>query len=334
VKSKSANGEFSRLVWIVGIVSWACLCAFTVSAAQPIVTRKTASVTTTTTAGARRFDTPQQAADVLIDAAEKFDVAALGQIFGPAGEDIVFSGEFAQDRQHAANFVAEAHEKRSVSVDPRSGNRAFLLVGNEDWPFPVPLVKRGDKWSFDAKAGQQELLYRRVGANELDALQICHGYVEAQHEYALQPHEGYDVNQYAQRIVSASGKQDGLAWQNADGTWGGPIGERIARAIEQGYTSDAEPYHGYFFKILKGQGPAAPLGEMDFVVKGIMIGGFALVAAPAEYGVTGVRTFIVSHDGVVYDKDLGPKTLDEFKKMERFNPDSSWTPIPEEQARS
>jgi hypothetical protein len=138
------------------------------------------------------------------------------------------------------------------------------------------------------------------------------------------------VNQYAQRIVSTPGKQDGLAWQNADGTWAGPIGEKIARAIEQGYTLGAEPYHGYFFKILKGQGAAAPLGEMDFLVKGVMIGGFALVAAPAEYSVTGVRTFIVSHDGVVYERDLGSKSLEEFGKMERFNPDKSWTPVAEE----
>jgi hypothetical protein len=262
-------------------------------------------------------------------AAVNFDVPALTEIFGPDGEDIIFSGEFAQDRKHAADFAAEAREKRSVSVDPKTGARAFLIVGNEDWPFPVPLVKRGEKWFFDGKAGVQELLYRRIGANELDAIDICRGYVEAQQEYAVRQRDLYDVNQYAQRIVSTPGKQDGLAWQNPDGSWGGPIGENIARAIEQGYTSSAEPYHGYFFKILKGQGPAAPLGQIDFVVKGIMIGGFALVAAPAEYDVTGVRSFIVSHDGVVYEKDLGPKTLDEFKKMERFNPDQSWTPVPE-----
>jgi hypothetical protein len=164
----------------------------------------------------------------------------------------------------------------------------------------------------------------------LDAIDICHGYVEAQHDYAFQKREGYDVNQYAQRIISTSGKQDGLAWQNPDGSWGGPIGEKIARAIEQGYSPSAEPYHGYFFKILKGQGRAAPLGEMDFVVKGLMIGGFALVAAPAEYGVTGVKTFIVSHDGVVYQKDFGPATLNEFAKMERFNPDSPWKVVPAE----
>jgi hypothetical protein len=279
--------------------------------------------------GARLFDTPQQAAEALIAAAEKFDVPALTEIFGPEGDDVVFSGEFAQDRKHSADFAAQARKKQSVSVDPRNGKRAFLLIGQEDWPFPVPLVKTGEKWFFDSKAGRQELVYRRIGANELDAINVCRGYVEAQEEYATQKRALYDVNQYAQRIISTPGKQDGLAWQNPDGTWGGPVGENIARAIEQGYTSSSEPYHGYFFKILKGQGPGAPLGEMDFVVKGVMIGGFALVAAPAEYDVTGVRTFIVSHDGVVYEKDLGPKTLDEFKKMERFNPDKSWSPVPE-----
>ena len=278
---------------------------------------------------AKLFSSPQQAADELVEAAAKFDVHALEEIFGPDGDDIVLSGEYPQDRQRATDFAAEAREKKSVSVDPKKGNRAFLLVGNEDWPFPVPLVKSGDKWYFDAKAGRQELLHRRIGADELDAIDICRGYVEAQHEYALQPREGFDVNQYAQRIISNPGKQDGLAWQNSDGSWGGPIGEKIARAIEQGYSPGAEPYHGYFFKILKGQGPSAPLGQMDYVVKGVMIGGFALVAAPAEYGETGVKTFIVSQDGVVYEKDLGPTTLNEFQKMERFNPDKSWTPVVE-----
>jgi len=328
MKSKCGNEHLFLFLWTVGTVASVCLSASLASGQQPAVTTTRTAITPASSI--RSFETPQQAADVLIDAAEKFDVVALGQIFGPGGEDIVFSGEYAQDRQHAANFVAEAREKKSVSVDPKSGARAFLLVGNEDWPFPVPIVKRADRWSFDAKAGRQELLYRRIGANELDAIAICDGYVEAQHEYALQPQEGYDVNQYAQRIISTPGKQDGLAWQNADGTWSGPIGEKIAQVIEQGYTSRAEPYHGYFFKILKGQGPAAPLGTMDFVVKGVMIGGFALVAAPAEYGVTGVRTFIVSHDGVVYERDLGPNSLSEFGKMERFNPDKSWAPVAEE----
>ena len=282
-------------------------------------------------AGVLTFDTPQKAASVLIDAADKFDVPELTHIFGHDVEDVIFSGEFAQDRKHAADFAAEAREANSVSIDPRTQTRAFLLVGKEEWPFPVPIVKSGKKWFFDTPSGRQELLYRRIGANELDAIEICHGYVEAQHEYALQPHEGYDVNQYAQRIISTPGKQDGLAWQSSDATWGGPIGEKIARAIEQGYSSSSEPYHGYFFKILKGQGPSAPLGEMNFVINGVMIGGFALVAAPAEYGVTGVKTFIVSHDGIVYEKDLGSQTLDEFQKMELFNPDKSWSPLPDQE---
>ena len=334
----------SRLVKLqmVGLAAFACVFVSAVAAQQPAapkappasapqpVVSKTLPATTPATAHARTFETPQQAADTLIDAAAKFDQAALTQIFGPGGEDIVFSGEYAQDEKHAADFVAQAREKKEVSIDPKNGNRAFLLVGNEDWPFPVPIVKAGNKWSFDARAGRQELLYRRIGSNELDAISICHGYVEAQYDYAFRMRQGYDVNQYAQRIISTPGTQDGLAWQNSDGAWEGPIGEKIARAIEQGYSLGADPYHGYFFKILKGQGPAAPLGEMDYVVKGVMIGGFALVAAPAEYSVTGVRSFIVSQDGVVYEKDLGPKTLEEFQRMELFNPDVSWTPTTDE----
>ena len=314
---------------VAQVISWLALAfvSVTVSLVAQQPSRKTVPAALN---GAKTFDTPQQAADVLVAAAEKFDVPALVEIFGPDGADVVLTGDYPQDRQRALDFSGEARKQQSVSVDPKTGNRAFLLVGNQDWPFPIPMVKLGDKWHFDAIAGRQELLYRRIGSNELDAIDICRGFVEAQHDYALQKREGFDVNQYAQRIISSPGKQDGLAWQNADGTWDGPIGEKIARAIEQGYPGGGEPYHGYFFKILKGQGPAAPLGEMDFVVKGVMIGGFALVAAPAEYGETGVKTFIVSHDGVVYQKDFGPTSLSEFAKMERFNPDKSWTPTPEE----
>jgi len=325
MKSTSAKASLLRTLWIA--VTLAFLAVPGHLTAQQIAAKTTSA---SITVGAKTFDTPQQAADALVAAAEQFDERALHEIFGPGGEDIVFSGEYPQDRKRASDFAAEAREKKSVSVDSKKGNRAFLLVGGQDWPFPVPIVKLGTKWAFDAKAGRQELLYRRIGSNELDAIDICRGYVEAQHEYALQKREGYDANQYAQRIVSTPGKQDGLAWQSPDGSWHGPIGEKIARAIEQGYSGGAEPYHGYFFKVLKGQGPAAPLGEMDFVVKGVMIGGFALVAAPAEYGVTGVKSFIVSHDGVVYEKDFGPSTLTEFIKMEHFNPDRSWKPVLEE----
>jgi len=191
---------------------------------------------------------------------------------------------------------------------------------------PVPIVKVGKSWYFDTKAGRQELLLRRVGRNELDAIEICRGYVEAQNEYAVSKKVD-GVNQYAQRIISTPGQQDGLAWQNADGSWDGPVGEKIASAIARGYTNRSEPYHGYFFKVLKGQGPAAPLGELDYVIKGKMIGGFALLASPAQYRNTGVKSFMVSQDGVVWEKDLGPKTLELFQTIDRFNPDRTWTAV-------
>jgi hypothetical protein len=275
----------------------------------------------------RSFDTPQQAANALVEAAGKFDETALVDIFGPDGEDVVFTGELPQDRQRASDFAAEAQEKMSVSVEPKRADRAFVLVGNEEWPFPVPLVKSGNKWYFDSKAGEQEMLYRRIGANENSAIDLCQGFVEAQYDFAFRKRNEYQVSQYAQNIIAPAGTKDGLAWQDSDGTWSGPIGEKVALAIQQGYETKGEPYHGYYFKVLKGQGPAAPLGEMNYVVEGVMIGGFALVAAPAEYRTTGVKTFIVSNDGVVYERDFGPATLDEFKKMELFNPDSSWTPV-------
>ena len=280
------------------------------------------------TSGARTFSSPQEAANALVSAAGVFDEHELIALFGTGGDDIVLTGEYAQDRQRAAAFAAEAKEKQKVSVDPNNPNRAWLIVGNENWPFPVPIMKSDAGWAFDAKAGRQELLYRRVGSNELDAIQVCRNYVAAQQAFALEKRQGYDVHQYAQRIISTAGKQDGLVWRNADSTWGGPLAEEVAAAIQQGYTSGTAPYHGYLFKMLKGQGPAAPMGELDFVIEGVMIGGFALVAAPAEYRITGVKTFIVSHDGVVYQKDLGPSSLDEFKRLERFNPDESWTPVP------
>lgn len=270
------------------------------------------------------FDTAKLAADALVQAAESFDVPALKEILGPGSEDIVASEDAVQDKNRAVAFAALAREKNSVEIDPKNPNSATFVVGNDDWPLPIPIVQRKAKWYFDTKAGREEILRRRIGANELDVLAICHGFVDAQKEYASQKHDNATVNQYAQKIISTPGKQDGLAWKNADGTWGGPVGEGAAEALEQGYTDKSKPYHGYYFKVLKGQGPAAPLGEIDFMVGGAMIGGFALAAAPAEYGVTGVQTFIVSHDDIVYEKDLGPDTLKVFKDMERYNPDKTW----------
>jgi hypothetical protein len=228
------------------------------------------------------------------------------------------------DKSRTAEFVQLAHEKLSVVPDPKNLKRAEVVAGENDWPLPIPLVQQhAGKWQYDTKAGRQQILFRRVGENELDAIQICRGYVEAQHEYASEKHDGSELNEYAQRIISTPGKHDGLAWQNPDGTWGGPVGERAAKALQEGY-KQGQPYHGYYFKILKAQGPAAPLGAMTFVVKGAMIGGFALAAAPAQYRVTGIKTFIVSYEGIVYEKDLGPNTLTIFRNMESYNPGNTW----------
>jgi Protein of unknown function (DUF2950) len=272
----------------------------------------------------KQFDTPKQAADALVQVAANFDVAAAKEILGPDGEDLIASEDPVQDKNRAAEFAAKAKEKMSVETDKKNSNQAVVLVGNDNFPLPIPLVKQKGKWFFDTKVGREEILNRRIGGNELNAIQICRGFVESQHEYALEKHDGSKVNQYAQRIISSPGKQDGLAWQNADGTWGGPIGEEVAKALEQGYSERVQPYHGYYFKVLKGQGPDAPMGEMDFVVGGAMIGGFALAATPAEYRVTGVQTFIVGPDGVVYEKDLGPDTLKTFQSMDKYNPDKTW----------
>jgi hypothetical protein len=270
------------------------------------------------------FATPKEAADAMVKAAGDYDVPTLLQILGPDGTDIVSSADTVRDKNSAIAFAAQAHEKLEVVIDPKNPKRATLVVGNEDWPSPIPIVNRAGKWQFDTKAGLREILYRRIGTNELDAITVCRGFDDAQREYASQIHDNSGANQYAQKFISTPGTQDGLAWRNADGTWGGPIGEGVAEALAEGYADKSKPFHGYYFKMLKGQGPNAPLGQLDYVIEGVMIGGFAMVAVPAEYRVTGVNTFMVSYDGVVYQKDLGPDSLKIVKDMDRYNPDKTW----------
>jgi hypothetical protein len=253
-------------------------------------------------------------------------VNALKEILGPDADDIVSSQDPVGDKNRAEKFAAKAKEKTNVGTNPKNPNQAIVTVGNDDFPLPIPIVKgKNGKWSFDTKIGREEILNRRIGGNELDVISICRGFVEAQQEYAEEKHDDSKVNQFAQKVISTPGKHDGLAWQNSDGSWGGPVGEGAARAVEQGY-SQGQPFHGYIFKILKGQGPNAPMGQMDFVVGNAMIGGFALAAAPAQYRVTGVDTFMVGPDGVVYEKDLGPNTLKTFQSMDRYDPDKTWKP--------
>jgi hypothetical protein len=321
MKSKANIMTSPKNSLVASAILTSCLLSIAVHAAPPTKTDASAA----SEPKQKEFDTPKHAADALIQVAANFDPAAAKEILGPDSEDIVASEDPVQDKNRAAEFAAKAKEKTSIEIDKKDPSRAILSVGNDDFPLPIPLVKRKDKWSFDTKVGREEILNRRIGANELNAIAICHGFVEAQKEYAAEKHDDSKINEYAQRIISTPGKHDGLAWQNPDGAWGGPVGEEAAKALEEGYSAgQGKPYHGYYFKVLKGQGPAAPLGQMDFVVKDMMIGGFALAAAPAQYRVTGVKTFIVSHDGVVYEKDLGPDTLKTFQSMDRYNPDNTW----------
>jgi Protein of unknown function (DUF2950) len=318
MKSTKINHHSAKLFFTVLVVATCCVLPATLHAAPQTKPAAAAQPSQKT------FDSPQQAADAMILAVKNDDVPALLEIFGPAGHDFVTTGDDVQDKNSRAEFAALAQQKMHVDIDPNNPNRAILSVGNEDWPTPVPIVKQSGKWHFDSKAGRTEILNRIIGRDELDAITVCRGFVEAQKEYAEQIHDDSGVNQYAQKMISTPGKQDGLAWQNADGTWGGPIGETVAKAIEEGYTDKGKPFHGYYFKVLKGQGPAAPLGQLDYVIEGAMIGGFALAAVPSQYRVTGVMTFMVSYDGVVYQKDLGPNSAAVFQKMERYNPDKTW----------
>ncbi len=310
-----ATKRFTTIVLV--LVSLCCAFAMT-SVAQTQPAAKTAA------SSQKGFGTPQQAADALIKAAGDFDVPELLAILGPDGKDVVASDDTVQDKNNAQAFAKEAGAKNSIEISKSNPNRATIIVGEAQWPLPIPLVKKNAKWYFNSVEGRQEILFRRIGENELNAITVCRGYVSAQMEYASEIHDKSGINQYAQKIISTPGKQDGLFWKNADGTPDGPIGEAVAKALEEGYTTGKGGFHGYYFKILKGQGPSAPNGAINYVIEDVMIGGFALVAVPAEYRVTGVKTFIVSYEGTVYQKDLGPDSLNIVKAMELYNPDKTW----------
>jgi len=273
------------------------------------------------------FATADEAADALIDVISREDTAALATILGPNSTKIASSGDDVSDKNDRAKFVELARARRRTVPVKGDPHRVTLVVGPDDWPLPIPIVETGGKWRFDAQKGLHEIRMRRIGRNELNAIAICRGYVEAQHEYASQAHDDTGLHVYAQRILSSPGKRDGLAWYDANGKPAGPVGEGVAKALEQGYTSGAEPFHGYHFAVLKSQGPAAPHGRLDYVVQGKMLFGFALVAWPADYREGGVKTFIVSHDGIVYEKDLGPRTAELARAITAYNPDKTWSKV-------
>jgi len=275
------------------------------------------------------FATPQEAAQAAIDAAEHNDTAALLKLFGTGGKDIVESGDPQEDRTDRAEFARLARQKLQIAQDPTTPSRTTFTIGPQEWPFPVPLVRESGRWHYDSAAGRAEVLAHRVGENEVNAVEVCRAYVEAQMEYAGRDRNAEGVLQYAQRIVSSPGKQDGLYTEGAESLVPKAFADAaLADATQGGKTPDR--FHGYYFAVLKAQGADAPGGSLNYVVKGKMIGGFALVAWPAEYGVSGIQTFIVNHAGLVYEKDLGPGTAAVARQMARFNPDKSWKPVKEE----
>ena len=270
------------------------------------------------------FQSPDEAAAALAAAVKSGDKNAMLKVFGPDGEDIISSGDEVSDASYREKFTSAYDAKHAIVTE--GDNKAVLMLGDKDYPFPVPLVHRKTGWQFDAEAGRQEVLFRRIGHNELDAMQTCLAYVDAQNEYADKD-RGAGPGVYAQRIVSTPGHKDGLYWPK-DGDES-PLGELAAEAAAEGYKvgGGPQPFHGYYFRILTKQGSHAPGGALDYVVDGKMIGGFALVAYPAEYGNSGVMTFIVNHAGDVYQKNLGPNTDELAKRITAFDPDKSWTKV-------
>jgi hypothetical protein len=272
------------------------------------------------------FKTPEEAATALAAAVKSGVTKDLFKVLGRDGVDIMFSGDDVADREARERFVGAYDSKHNVTVD---GDKATLVVGTDDFPLPIPLVRQGTgNWKFDTAAGRLEILYRRIGRNELDAIQASLAYVDAQNEYAEKDRTGAGPGVYARRFISSAGKRDGLYWPAPEGD-ASPLGELVAQASEEGYKAGTRrtPYHGYYYRILTRQGPSAPGGMLDYVVKDKMIGGFALLAYPAEYGNSGVMTFLVNHAGTVYQKDLGAATASRAGLMTWFNPDQTWKKV-------
>jgi hypothetical protein len=273
------------------------------------------------------FKSPEDAMTALVSATRDNWPKGVVAVLGSDGADIVSSGDKVADEEMRQKFLA-AYDARH-EVKKQGDDKAVMIIGAEDFPFPIPLARKGAAWQFDTAAGRLEILYRRIGRNELAAIQACLAYVDAQNEYADKNRAGAGGATYAQRIVSRSGKKDGLYWPTAPGEEASPLGELVAQATTEGYAigGDRIPFHGYYFRILTRQGPMAAGGEVDYVVHGKMIGGFALVAYPAEYGNSGVMTFVVNYAGTVFQKDLGERTAKLAERMTSFNPDQTWKKV-------
>ncbi len=281
----------------------------------------------------KTFKSPEEAVKGLMDAVKSNNTKELMAIFGPAGKEIISSGDEVADKAGREHFIKDYEEKSSLEKE--TDKKLILVVGNREWPLPIPIVKKGETWVFDTKAGKEELLNRRIGRNELNTIQTCLAMVDAEKEYAMKDRDNDKVREYAQKFMSTPGKKDGLYWEAKEGEGQSPLGSLAARAVQEGYKSRKSgdkpaPYHGYFYRILKAQGKNAPGGAYEYVVNGKMIGGFALIAYPAEYGASGVMTFVVNHDGVVYEKDLGKETVKIASAMTKYDPDKTWKKVEEQ----
>ncbi|HSC75451.1 MAG TPA: DUF2950 domain-containing protein [Pseudomonadales bacterium] len=283
------------------------------------------------------FPTPDAAVAALVAALERDDLVALQDLLGPDSEDILDSGDAVADKATRTNFLELYKKKHALVPDSDDSASVTLQVGDDDWPLPIPVVKRDGQWLLDGAAGADEVVYRRIGRNELGAISVCRGFLDAQAEYAASGHDGNPPGVYADKLLSAPGKQDGLYWPTAEGDTPSPLGDAMAEAAEEGYQRVAGqprlPYHGYYYRALFAQGAHAQGGAQEYFVDGLLTQGVAMLAWPAEYGVSGIKTFIVNHDGVVYEKDLGEDTETLVEKIELFDPDSSWTAVAEDAAQ-
>jgi hypothetical protein len=275
----------------------------------------------------KTFASPAEAVRALVKAAEDGSQDEMLAVLGDDGKELVYSGDPVQDKTGMEKFVKSYKTKHAIVTE--DDKTRILQVGAKDWPMPIPIVNDGGKWRFDTAAGKEELLYRRIGRNELGAIASCRGYIDAQHDYAAEGHDGLPAGIYAQKLMSEPGKQNGLYWETAEGEPTSPAGPFLASASDQGYATGTpagkgQPYHGYLFHVMKAQGAAAKGGAKSYLVDGKLTDGVALVAYPAEYKVSGVMTFIINQDSVVYEKDLGEQTAEIAKAMTEYNPDSTW----------
>ena len=281
----------------------------------------------------KTYASPEEAVKSLVEAMKSDDTKALIAILGPGSKHVISSGDDVADQELRVRFVKVYNEKNMIEMV--SDSKALLRVGEKDWPLPIPIVKKGQKWFFDTKAAKEEILNRRIGRNELSTVKFCEAFVDAQMEFALKDNDGDGLFEYAEKFWSDPGKKNGLYWETKEGEEPSPLGPLAAEAAKAGYgkqksSDQPRPYHGYYFRILKAQGKNAPGGAYDYVVKGNMIGGFALVAYPAQYGNSGVMTFIVNQAGAVYQKNLGKDTAKLAQAIKLFDPDKTWKKVESE----